>query len=163
LNGFGCGNANVQGGGDTNAFCVFTAYASYLAPIGPNGVELQVGKLPTMLGAEVVQTPWNFNISRGLLWGLQPVANLGAVVSADLGHGFGIALGVIDNPLGLEDPDNNIAKSFTGQVSWSNDKFGAASVATGANSVVTRRGPSWTSCSAPIRPTPCRCGSTSTG
>ena len=34
--------------------------------------------------------------------------------------------GVIDNPLGLEDPDNNLAKSFTGQVSWSNDKFGAA-------------------------------------
>ena len=126
LNGFGCGNANPTGGGDTNAFCVFTAYASYLAPIGPNGVEIQAGKLPTMLGAEVVQTPWNFNISRGLLWGLQPVANLGAVVSADLGSGFGIALGVIDNPLGLEDPDNNIAKSFTGQVSWSNDKFGAA-------------------------------------
>ena len=126
LNGFGCGNANVTGGGDTNAFCVFTAYASYLAPIGPNGVEIQAGKLPTMLGAEVVQTPWNFNISRGLLWGLQPVANLGAVVSADLGHGFGIAAGVIDNPLALQDPDNNIAKSFTGQVSWSNDKFGAA-------------------------------------
>jgi hypothetical protein len=126
LNGFGCGNANVAGGGDTNAFCVFTAYASYLAPIGPNGVEIQAGKLPTMLGAEVVQTPWNFNISRGLLWSLQPVANLGAVVSADLGGGFGIAAGVIDSPLALQDPDNNIAKSFTGQVSWSNDKFGAA-------------------------------------
>ena len=125
LNGFGCGNKDLSGGA-TDSLCVLTAYASYLAPIGPNGVEIQAGKLPTMLGAEVVQSPWNFNITRGLVWGLQPVTNMGLVTSADLGSGFGLALGVIDSPLGLQDPDVNRAKSFTGQVSWSNDKYGAA-------------------------------------
>ena len=125
LRGYGCGGLSNSGGGATDTLCLFTAYASYLAPIGPKGIEIQAGKLPTMLGPEVVPTPWNFNISRGLVWDLQPVTNLGVVISADLGHGFGLALGVIDNPLGLEDPDNNLAKSFTGQVSWSNDKFGA--------------------------------------
>jgi len=79
-----------------------------------------------LLGAEVVESPWNFNITRGLVWGLQPVTNMGAVASADLGSGLALSLGVIDNPLGIEDPDNNEAKSFTGQLAWSNDSFGVS-------------------------------------
>jgi hypothetical protein len=105
---------------------VFTANVSYLAPIGPNGVNVTMGKMATMLGAEVVETPWNFNITRGLVWGLQPVTNIGLVTSADLGGGLSLALGVIDSPLGIEDPDLNKAKSFTGQLAWSNDSFGAS-------------------------------------
>jgi len=124
IGGFGCDGA--AGANATNTFCVFTANVSYLAPIGPNGVNVTMGKMATMLGAEVVEAPWNFNITRGLVWGLQPVTNIGLVTSADLGGGLSLALGVIDNPIGIQDPDDNEAKSFTGQLAWSNDSFGAS-------------------------------------
>ncbi|MFP6580689.1 MAG: outer membrane beta-barrel protein, partial [Myxococcota bacterium] len=47
--GFGCDGAT--GNGSTNSVCVFTANVSYLAPIGPNGVEITMGKMATLLGA----------------------------------------------------------------------------------------------------------------
>ena len=129
LQGFGCGSEVNNFGGfnsATNNICVFTANVSYLAPIGPNGVNFTMGKMATLLGAEVVETPWNFNITRGLVWGIQPVTNIGLVTSADLGSGFSLALGVIDNPIGIQDPDDNKAKSFTGQLAWSNDNYGVS-------------------------------------
>ncbi len=43
------------------------AYLSYLAPIG-KGLQVDVGKFVTPLGAEVIETKDNFNYSRGLLF-----------------------------------------------------------------------------------------------
>ena len=111
-------------GTSDNSFELFTAYVTYLAPIG-NGIEFQGGKLPTLNGAEVVNTTQNFNITRGLVWGLQPVNTTGLLVKTDLGAGFSTTMGVL-NDVYVPGADGNLDKSFTGQVAWSNDMFGAA-------------------------------------
>ena len=123
----------VQNGGTMGD--LHTAYVSYLAPIG-EGVNLDVGLLPTMIGAEVQQTTQNFNITRGLVWGMQPVTNVGAVLSTDLGGGLGVAIGILNDPLSnsLNDDDNN--KGITAQVSYATDDMSvAATLVWGGNDV----------------------------
>ena len=44
------------------------AYFSYLAPIGKGGVQFDVGKFVTPMGAEVIESKDNWNYSRGLLF-----------------------------------------------------------------------------------------------
>jgi hypothetical protein len=44
------------------------AYFSYLAPVGKNGLQFDVGKFVTPMGAEVVPTKDNWNYSRSLLY-----------------------------------------------------------------------------------------------
>jgi len=76
-------------GGSYESGLLYTGYASYLAPIG-NGVEIDAGKLATPLGAEVLQTNQNFNITTGLVFGLQPVTHVGVSAATDLGDGLGL-------------------------------------------------------------------------
>lgn len=110
-------------GGDLDGN-LFSAYVSYLAPVG-DGVNLDLGLLPTMIGAEVPQTNANFNITRGLVWEIQPVTHLGAVFSTDV-MGFGVALGILNdtNSTGsLSDNDNE--KALTAQISYGADDWSA--------------------------------------
>lgn len=117
--------------GDTSgsspyAVGIYSAYASYLAPV-LNGVQIDGGQLPTMLGGEVTQTNANFNITRGLVWGIQPTSNLGFVTKTNFGN-FGIAAGMLNEPIGNDQPngyDSNSAKALTSQVSYQGEKFGA--------------------------------------
>ena len=125
------GNISPSFGGQSsdNSFELFTAYVSYLAPIG-NGLMFQGGKLPTLIGAEVVQTNANFNITRGILWGQQPVNNVGLTVGTELGAGFSATVGVLNDSFGSGSVDNNLDKSVTAQVKWESDMV---SVLTGVN------------------------------
>src|SRR5574342_326858 len=43
---------------------------SYLAPVGKNGLQVDVGKFATPHGAEVIDSKDNWNYSRGLLYTL---------------------------------------------------------------------------------------------
>ena len=108
-----------------NSFELFTAYVSYLAPIG-NGLMFQGGKLPTLIGAEVVNTTQNMNITRGLLWGLQPVNLTGLTVGTDIGMGFSATVGVLNDAFDSGSVDNNLDKSVTGQVKWESDMVTAS-------------------------------------
>ncbi|MCH7867304.1 MAG: outer membrane beta-barrel protein [Myxococcales bacterium] len=109
-------------GGDLDGN-LFSAYVSYLAPVG-DGVNLDLGLLPTMIGAEVPQTNANFNITRGLVWEIQPVTNVGAVFSTDF-MGFGVALGILNDTISGAVADNNNEKALTAQISKSGDDWSA--------------------------------------
>lgn len=53
-------------------------YLQYLAPIG-NGVNIQIGRINSLIGFEVVESPYNFNYSRSFLFNLgQPFTTVGA-------------------------------------------------------------------------------------
>jgi len=110
----------AAGGGGTDDLEIYSAYASYLIPVG-NGIQFDIGELWTLLGGEVVQTADNFNITRGLVWGLQPVNHVGAIASTELEGGIGVALGVVNDPFSDAQFDSDNDKAVTGQVSWSND------------------------------------------
>ncbi len=110
----------AAGGGETDSLEIYSAYASVLIPVG-NGIQIDVGELWTLLGGEVVQTGDNFNITRGLVWGLQPVNHVGIIASTDLGSGMGLALGFVNDPFSDANFDSDNDKAITGQISWSND------------------------------------------
>jgi opacity protein-like surface antigen len=114
------GNIGVDG---NDSVSVFAAYASYLAPIG-NGIQFNAGELWTLIGAEVVQTGDNFNITRGLVWGLQPVTHTGITASTELGGGFSLTAGFVNDVLSDTARDTNGNKAFTGQLAWSGDTAG---------------------------------------
>lgn len=105
---------------------VFTAYVSYLAPIGENGIRLDAGELPTLIGAEVVQAPYNFNITRGNLWGVQPVTNTGVLASTTMENGLGLAIGALNDVYTDNDFDTDNNKTVTGQLSYGQEYYSAA-------------------------------------
>jgi len=53
-------------------------FLQYIAPIG-NGVNIQFGRINSLIGFEVVESPYNLNYSRSLLFNLgQPFTTVGA-------------------------------------------------------------------------------------
>lgn len=74
---------------------VYQAYIQYLAPIG-EGVTFQFGKFATLIGAEVVQAPYNFNITRGHVYNLfQPITHTGLLASTAVA-GLDVSLGFVN-------------------------------------------------------------------
>jgi hypothetical protein len=107
---------------------LYAASVSYLAPV-LGGVNLDLGLVPTMIGSEVNQTNANLNVTRGIVWGIQPVTNLGAVASMQATDSISISFGVLNdirrNTGGpLFDNDND--KAITGQVAWTGDDASAS-------------------------------------
>jgi hypothetical protein len=104
--------------GSDEDFELFQAYLQYLAPIG-EGVNFQLGKFATPIGAEVVQSPYNFNITRGHVWNLfQPITHVGVMASTDWGEGFTTSLGVVNDDKAvlwsLGWSEDTVAVSFNG-------------------------------------------------
>jgi len=71
---FGFGNApnvfnSLEPGGLGFAQYMQEAYGTYFAPVGANGLQIDVGKFVTPHGAEVIETKDNWNYSRGILYG----------------------------------------------------------------------------------------------
>ena len=89
---------------------------SYLAPIG-EGVEIKAGRLTTLLGAEVLETNANYNITRGAVYGLQPITHSGVIASTTIG-GTGVAFGVVNDLYSDTFDDDSSQKVVTGQLSW---------------------------------------------
>lgn len=123
---FGNSDSTGGGGGSIDAgdtLGIFTGYVSYLAPIG-NGVQLDAGKLATPFGGEVLQTNKNFNITQGLVWGLQPVTHTGIQLSGDVTDGVTLTGGVVNDVYSDTSFDDSRDKAYYGQVAFSGDKFG---------------------------------------
>jgi len=87
-------------------------------------VRLDAGEMWTMLGAEVVAAPDNFNITRGLVWGTQPVTNTGVLVSTDVGP-ITMAVGWVNDVTGAGARDNDTDKAVTAKLGFSTDIFSA--------------------------------------
>lgn len=114
--------ASAQGG-DVDSGLLYTGYVSYLAPIG-DGVQFDAGKIATPLGAEVIKTNENFNITQGSLFGLQPVAHVGVSASTQVSDGIGLIFGVVNEVYDDTNVSADRDKAYYGQVQFSGDNFG---------------------------------------
>jgi hypothetical protein len=108
---------SMAGGGDAASdFILYRAYVQYLTPIG---LRIRAGKFATLLGAEVAETIYNFNITRGNVYNLlQPISHYGVIVDGSSGP-FSYALGAVNRGAccGL-DPDTTNAKSVLAQLRY---------------------------------------------
>jgi hypothetical protein len=82
---------------------LYTANVSYLAPIPglDNGVEITAGRFATHIGSERPGAPYNFNITRGMVWNLQPINHTGVKIASKFDNGLDWMLGV-SNTSGYE-------------------------------------------------------------
>lgn len=115
--------ANFQGGSNEEEFLLYSAYASYLAPIG-NGVELQLGRVATPLGAEVVQANGNFFITQGRVFGLQPVTHTGVAINTQITDSIGFTGGVVNEVYSDTFVSSTNDKAYYGQFQFAGDNFG---------------------------------------
>ena len=115
--------ANQQGGSNENEFLLYSAYVSYLAPIG-NGVEIQLGRLGTPLGAEVVQANGNFFVTQGAVFGLQPVTHTGVSLTTQLTDSIGFTAGVVNEVYNDTFVSTDNDKAYYGQFQFGGDAWG---------------------------------------
>ncbi len=107
--------------GDEEDFYVHQAYVQYLADFG-NGVHFKAGKFATLIGYEVVQSPYNDQISRGIVWeNLQPIDHVGLLISTQR-QGWEAAVGLVNSAVG-DDQDNNDFKTVTGRVGYTGENY----------------------------------------
>jgi len=88
------------------------------------GVKLRAGKFATLLGAEVAQTVYNWNVSRGNVYNLlQPITHYGVIFDGEVGN-FSWSIGGVNNGdcCGTS-PDNNNEKSLLVGGSYGTDTF----------------------------------------
>lgn len=116
-------SANSQNGNGNDVVGIYSAYASYLAPIG-NGIQVDAGRLATPLGAEVVQTNGNYFITQGSVFGLQPVTHTGVSVSTQLTDEIGFIAGAVNDVYSNAFTSQNMDKAYYGQVSYGGELFG---------------------------------------
>lgn len=102
---------------------IYSAYASYLAPVG-NGVQIDVGKIPTPLGAEVVQTNGNYFITQGAVFGLQPVVHTGVALTTQLTDSLGFTGGIVNDVYSDTGISGDNDKAYYGQFQFGGDGFG---------------------------------------
>jgi hypothetical protein len=135
------GDFGAGDGFSGNDFELYQGYVQYMAPIG-EGVTFQFGKFATLIGAEVVQSPYNFNITRGHVYNLfQPITHTGILASTSMG-GLDVSLGAVNETRSFPAADIDLNKdkavlwSIGGSagevVSWSfNGTWGSADSGTG--------------------------------
>jgi hypothetical protein len=117
---FGCtGNGNS---GDLSF--LYQAYAEYLAPIG-NGLLIKGGRFETLLGAEVFRADQNLNVTRGIVYAMQPTSHTGLLLSGEVGAGISLA-GGIANDTSNTMADSDRSKAVLGQIAWSGETAGLA-------------------------------------
>jgi hypothetical protein len=98
------------------------AYAAYLFDIG-EGVKLVGGRYMTPVGAESFFANENFNVTRGLLWTLQPVNHTGAYAGGTMGEAITWQLGAANGYSGTMS-DTDTQPTFVGSVGYRADTLG---------------------------------------
>jgi hypothetical protein len=129
------GSTQRNGGDSTSDLYVHQAYVEYLAPVG-DGLNVKAGKFATLVGAEVLDTTKNFNITNGSVYNLfQPIDHTGLLLTQSLGAAE-VAVGVVNtgNLLGGSSPDTNKAKAVIVSTAMTQDKMsGRATLVYGAD------------------------------
>lgn len=83
-------------GNVADIFDLQQAYVTYRAPIGA-GLDLKVGKFVTLLGAEVIESPANWNYSRSYMFGFSiPFTHTGFLASYPLGEWGSTTWGLVN-------------------------------------------------------------------
>jgi hypothetical protein len=102
------------------------AYVQYLIPWGD--ITFKAGQFGTLIGYEVPQAPYNWQLSRGLLFSLfQPINHVGVLLSKTYDNGIDWGIGGVNGfggPIGLNSqnsPDNNESKSILAHVGLTGD------------------------------------------
>lgn len=103
---------------------LYTGYVSYLAPIG-NGVRIDAGKLATGLGAEVLQTNVNLNVTEGVVFQkLQPFTYTGVSTTTQLTDNLGLVLSVVNEVYRDVNFSVDRDKAGVAQLKFAGDGFG---------------------------------------
>ena len=102
------------------------AYVQYLIPWGD--ITFKAGQFGTLIGYEVPQAPYNWQVSRGLLFSLfQPINHVGILLSKTYDNGIDWGIGGVNGfggPIGVNSqnsPDNNESKSILAHVGLTGD------------------------------------------
>jgi len=99
---------------------LFQAYVEYLAPMG--NILVRAGRFQTLVGAEVFRQDSNVNITRGLLWALQPKNHTGLTIGSDYDNGMTWTIGAANSySATMADQDND--KTFIGQLGYRAETF----------------------------------------
>ena len=108
---FSRARTNYQPGTDNNELDVHELYAEYIAPIG-NGLKIQVGKINTLIGLEVINSWENPNFSRSFTFGLaQAFTETGIRFTYPFASWATAAVGLVNGWDNIE--DNNRGKTVT--------------------------------------------------
>ncbi|HNP60181.1 MAG TPA: porin [Nitrospirales bacterium] len=92
-------------------------YVQYVAPLG-NGLDIRIGRMNSLVGYEVIESPYNNNYSRSWLFGLgQPFTITGIRVAYAVNEKLSLSMSALNSYTGLTE-DNNTAKSVEGLVSY---------------------------------------------
>ena len=102
-------------GGDlAHNFEVQQAYMTYTFGIG-NGIEMKFGKFATLLGGEVIESPYNPNVSRSFMFGYAiPFTHTGVLFSTALNDNISLTAGAVNGWDNVR--DNNNGKTFLGSL-----------------------------------------------
>jgi hypothetical protein len=100
---------------------LYNANVSYLAPITDAGIKITAGRFQTHTGTEVAQDPYNYNITRGLLYTLQPINFTGVKLSAKYDSGLDWMLGFSNNS-GYSTFDTNPYAAFPNAQNYDTDE-----------------------------------------
>jgi hypothetical protein len=100
-------------------------YAEYIVPVG-NGLRIQAGKINTLVGYEVINSPENPNFSRSFMFGLgQAFTTTGVRLSYTFNPMVMASIGVINGWDNVD--DNNQSKSFEWLLALTpHEKFGVS-------------------------------------
>src|SRR5215469_765795 len=111
---------------ESSSVYIDQAYVQYLIPWGD--ITLKAGQFGTLIGYEVPQAPYNWQLSRGLLFSLfQPINHVGILLSKTYDNGIDWGIGGVNGfggPIGANSqnaPDNNESKSILLHVGLSGD------------------------------------------
>ncbi len=109
-------DAQLTGGTGADDVDFQEAYAQYVAPIG-NGLDLRIGRMNTLIGYEVIESPYNANFSRSWLFGFgEPFTTTGIRASYAFNDMVSFSIGVINDFTGTQS-DANRSKSIESLVS----------------------------------------------
>ncbi|MFP8872206.1 MAG: outer membrane beta-barrel protein [Myxococcota bacterium] len=113
------------GFGGNDADTVYTAYVSYLAPLGYSGIQFDAGEVWTLLGAEAIPVGDNWNITRGLVWNLQPTSHTGVIASTLIGP-VSLSAGFVNAVLSDTAIDSDRNKALTGRIAYEAEAWSIA-------------------------------------
>jgi len=95
------------GGTGADDFDFQEAYVNFIAPIG-NGLRLQAGRMNTLIGYEVIESPLNPNFSRSFMFGMgEPFTVTGVRAAYDFNEYVTFAMSAINSFTGTQVDLNN--------------------------------------------------------
>jgi hypothetical protein len=101
---------------------LYEAYAEYMFNVG-SGVTFGMGRFETVIGYESFLVDQNAQVTRGLLWALQPVNHTGAYLKGDCECGINWLLGASNNYTNAAF-ETDKSPTFVGRVGWSGETLG---------------------------------------